>query len=789
MVKYSVQPRFGNNKAFQFRPVIFISKIALGPIAFGKCAYFYPNYKTLSMKTLTLISVFVLISSFAISQQFTVLSESEEQIHLRLSTQQIPFAYTTIDGVEHIDFAKSFPVVMSHIGAPALPLFSTNIELPNLGNPTVQVLYTGNFLEMSNVRVAPSKGNLKRNVDPSLVPYVFGEYYQTNQIFPQDAHVHTDPFIMRDLRGLTIQLSPYQYNPITKKLVLYQELTVVVSYNKEVEGINEKTFTWNDPISKLMQTSMFLNKKDLRYSVKDEEGEMLIITHPDFENEIMPFANWKNQKGIRTTVVNSDDAGTNAANIKSFIGSYFDENPNTLYLVLVGDHQQIPAHSYGSSGGEQLWSDTYYGQLLGDDHYPELFVGRISGTTSAHIRTQVERTLEYEKLPKEGDWMEKAAGIGSNEGAGYGNLGLADWDHLRQMRTKLMDFGYTTVHEFYEGSQGGEDASGNPTVQMLQTAFNDGLGLWNYTGHGWENGMSTCNYTGADANNASNYGMYPLVISVACNNGTFTNGTCVGEDFLRANTGGTKGAIGFAGSTILMSWAPPMQTQWEMTNILTEQDPNNVKRTVGGLFYNGQISMMSQYPGNAGHEVMRTWAYFGDPSLLFRHKQTLPLPINHNMQIADAATSIQVNSDVEGARIAISQDNVLLGYGFIENGTVTVNFSALTSNQPLIVTATKQNHIAKQQVVQVGNGPLGLNHEEVVFQAYPNPANNMIHFNVSLTQEVVFEVINVTGQVLSSEKMENTTWSYAVNDLPQGLYFARIIHASGVQTVPFQVMK
>lgn len=301
--------------------------------------------------------------------------------------------------------------------------------------------------------------------------------------------------------------------------------------------------------------------------------------------------------------------------------------------------------------------------------------------------------------------------------------------------------------------------------------------------------MATCNYTGADANDATNYGMYPLVISVACNNGTFTNGTCVAEDFMHANSGGTKGSIGFAGSTILMSWAPPMQTQWEMTYILTEQNPNNVKRTVGGLFYNGQISMMANYPGTEGHEVMQTWAYFGDPSTLFRHKQTLPLPINHVAQIADASSSISVSSSVEGARIAISQNNVLLGYGFIQNGSVTINFSALTSNQPLVVTATKQNHVATQQAVQVGSGPLGISNDEIVFQVYPNPTNDVVYFNVSLTQDVQFEVVNISGQVLASQKIENAIWSYDVNELPQGLYFARIIHATGVQTVPFQVVK
>ncbi|MFN6086302.1 MAG: C25 family cysteine peptidase, partial [Fluviicola sp.] len=578
--------------------------------------------------------------------------------------------------------------------------------MPENGNPSISVNYGSNYQEFTNILVAPSKGNLKRNVDPSQVPFSFNAVYTQNSNYPASAAKAFDPFIFRASRGMTIQVAPYQYNPVTKTLRVYSDIQVTVNYNRAENGLNEMEKKGNDPVSQIVATDFFLNHQELKYTVKNEEGEMLIVTTPDLESEITAFANWKNQKGIKTTVVNTTVTGTTAAAIKAYINTFYSSNPNTLYLVLVGDHQQIPAHTYGTAGSEQLWSDSYYGQLTGSDYYPELFVGRFSGQNAAEIRTQVNRTLEYEKNPLAGNWMEKAVGIGSDEGAGYGNLGLADWDHMRQMRTKLMAFGYTTVHEFYDGSHGGADAPGNPSASMLQAAFNEGLGLWNYTGHGWDAGMVTCDYTSTDAINATNYGMYPLVTSVACNNGTFTDGTCVGENFLRANSGGTKGAIGFAGSTILMAWAPPMQTQWEMANIITEQDPANIKRTTGGIFYNGQISMMSEYPGGDGNEVMQTWAYFGDPSTLFRHKQTMPLSFVSPVQVPDATSSLTVTSTTEGARVAISQNNILLGYGFITSGTVTINFPALTTNAPLLVTATKQNHVATQMSVQVGSGAL-----------------------------------------------------------------------------------
>ena len=100
--------------------------------------------------------------------------------------------------------------------------------------------------------------------------------------------------------------------------------------------------------------------------------------------------------------------------------------------------------------------------------------------------------------------------------------------------------------------------------------------------------------------------------------------TTIGEVFLRASKNGSPtGAIGFAGSSILMSWAPPMETQDEMTNILTEAYETHRNITLGGLFYNGQIGMLTEYNSNGtAKEVMQTWILFGDPSTIFRYDIT-----------------------------------------------------------------------------------------------------------------------------------------------------------------------
>ena len=134
-----------------------------------------------------------------------------------------------------------------------------------------------------------------------------------------------------------------------------------------------------------------------RYNPIPEDGEMLIICYDSFCDEMEPFVEWKNQKGIKTTLVPKSNAGSSASSIKNYVQSFYNSN-NLTYLLLVGDKSQIPTFEVGSgwSDGE---SDISYAYLSGNDSYPEFFVGRFSSQNPAHVITEVERTIEYERGP------------------------------------------------------------------------------------------------------------------------------------------------------------------------------------------------------------------------------------------------------------------------------------------------------------------------------------------------------------------------------------------------------
>lgn len=722
-----------------------------------------------------IIILYAFVSFFAQTtqaQNFKLVSQGQTMVEFNHELEPFVRNSVEINGKDFHNFGISHKVLTSDAGAPAVPFFSQAVMISKKGNVSYEVVHDG-YYDIDNIEIAPSKGDLKRNVNPDTVPYTFGAVYNQDAFYPGELSTISSPFILRDTRGITVSLYPYQYNPVQKKLRVYNNLRVVVTTNSSQNGINEiqKANNFHSFIFQDIYTHLYLNPgEEPTYSTVSEKGSMLIITDASYASELSRFIDWKNQSGIKTTVVTTAETGYTDTAIKSYIENYYTENPDLVFVLLAGDSDKVASHTYGSSGWEELWSDSYYGQIEGgnNDFYPELLVGRLSGNKD-EIGVMVDRILEYEKNPMQGEWMKNALGIGSNEGQGYGNDGEADYQHLRNIRTQLQEFGYGDVYEFYQGSQGGADAPGEPTPTMINNAMNEGVGLFNYTGHGWLDGMATGNYTSNDVLNAENNGKYPFVVSVACNNGTFVGETTIGEVFLRAtNDGSPSGAIAFAGSSILMSWAPPMATQDEMTNILTEIYDNHRNVTVGGLFYNSQISMLSEYNSNAtAKEVMQTWILFGDPSTMFRYDVTQNIVAEHADMIAANATEFQITGcNADGGTATLSQDGVILGKAEIYGGEATIELTtSIDAEGSLpVITITKQNYKPYQDEIEMG--VMGVQDSDLnSISIYPNPAKDIVHITWNSTQKISqIELRDMAGRILSVNKViQNSSNSYQLN--------------------------
>jgi len=273
-------------------------------------------------------------------------------------------------------------------------------------------------------------------------------------------------------------------------------------------------------------------------------------------------------------------------------------------VLLVGDDAQIPTKmlSYGAS-------DASY-SLMDGDNRPELIVGRFSAETESQVTTMVTRSIAYEKMNDQ-PWFHNGIGIAST--LSPGDDGESDWSHLRNIRTSLLGYNYSSISELYEGSQGGADASGDPTASMVSAAVNSGVSIINYTGHGLPNSWGTTGFDISNVNSLTNDNKLPFIFSTACDVGGFTNHLCFAESWLRAknsSTGNPTGAIAFYGASDIQTSYPPMEAQDKFNSLLV----SNSYMSFGALCYNASCQMMDVY-GNDGVANFLTWNIFGDPSI------------------------------------------------------------------------------------------------------------------------------------------------------------------------------
>ena len=578
-------------------------------------------------------------------------------------------------------------------GAPDLIQFSRSLLLPDNGNVRVEIVDV-QFEEIPNVRIAPSYGNLMRSENPAQVARVEGIQYTQNAFFPSEIAATGTPYIFRNTRGCAIHIHPLQYNPVTQVLRVNHTIRLRVVTDSNTPGLNERN---TERASKAVQGDQelyqrhFLNFNNSRYDAPESQGKMLIIAHDAFASAMQPFVAWKMQCGIPTELVNYSELGSIAEITNRIRDEYYSNN--LRYAVLVGDIDQIP--SPVRSGGK---SDPSYGYVEGDDAYAEVQIGRFSAESIEDVQTQVQRILAYEQA-SEGSHFSRVIGIGSQEGPGDDNE--MDFEHIRGMHADLMGYSYSNAAEFFEGSQGGNDASGDPSAEQLAESLYEGAGLVLYTGHGSSQSFGTTGFSNADIANLSNTGKLPLIWSVACVNGEFDNGNCFAETWMRhAVNGQPAGATSVLMSSINQSWDPPMCAQDEMVDVLAELNAANGIRTYGGISLSGCMQMNDEY-GTAGDEMTDTWHIFGDPSLLVRTQTPLAMTVSHDSSVPLGISQLNVMVDVEDARVALLQNGSLLSSGVVSGGMCTLEFDALSTPLPLQVSVTAFNRIPYQGVINV----------------------------------------------------------------------------------------
>jgi hypothetical protein len=726
--------------------------------------------KTITIGNMLLLLLFVSFSGWSQSQTHalgspgvqkhtaTLLSDKSNSISIKFNLNEF-----TLNEIE-TNYGKAFTVItpkapnLQEKGCPDLLYLTGSVVISEKGNTGIEVI-PGEFKEYFNIELAPSKGILSRDIDPSTIPFEKGKVYKNDEFFPGQLAQLRDPYILRDFRGQTVEVYPVQYNPVTKTLRVYTEIVVNI-YQKEGIGVNEladartnkKVYGEFDNIYR----RNFLNySKRAKYTPVGEEGRLLIVSHSNYMEAMKPFVNWKNQKGQPTTLINYTTAGGSAAALTTYIANQYNSEDGLMFVLLVGDGNQVHTIEKTLSGTSPspAYCDPAYGFIAGSDAYAEVFVGRFSAESVADVETQVARAITYERdLTSSDTWLKNGMGLASSEGGGsQGDNGESDIQHMNIIRGKLLGFNYTAVDQVYDPGA---------TATTVVNNLNAGRGIANYVGHGSDTYWVTSGFGLNNMTSLTNVNKLPFVFDVACVNGRFVGQNCFAEGFVRARkTEGPTGAIAIIAGSINQSWNSPMRGQDEMNDILVESYSGNIKRTFGGISVNGCMNMNDAYSTD-GFNMTNTWVIFGDPSLVVRTNTPAEMVVSHNPTMFLGASTFNVSADAEGAVVAISyldaENNVVLvGKGIVESGVATVTFpEPISSPLDLTITVTAYNKVTYIETISA----VPADEPYVVLKSFSTTATpnygELVGLDITLenVSEIPYTASNVTATITTENQ-------------------------------------
>ncbi len=678
------------------------------------------------MRKLAIISVCGLLllvlagGTVAVNQQPSgsvnvALLESSDQL-TKISYQIGDFGTEKIE----IDGSEYYRVVLGNQpnimerGMPDLPFVCRSIIIPD--NAKMEVRVTESEFVEQQMAVAPSRGFISRDVNPADVPYEFSETYSLDEFYPREVAQLGSPYILRDFRGITVTVYPFQYNPQTQTLRVYSR-TVLEVQNVGVDHENVKTRSSDksDRYFSQIYENHFLNSKDYSYSPVGEHGRMIVISYGDFMDAAQLYVDWKRQKGIPTDLHDVATISTDPGLIRDYLRAEYLSGEGLTFVQFVGDYEHIPSFLISRDFCEGLaTSDASYALLEGTDSYPEILVGRFSASDVIDARTQVLRTIWYERDITGGDWLHKGTCVGSAWGEGYGYMGMRDRELVEVLRLMLLGYTYTEIDQLYEWGDPPFGIDPVP-VELFMNTISEGRGIVMVEGHAdceasfmIPPGTPTPGdvFTTDSICVLTNDNMLPFISIGAPYLGNFQIGLAFPEAWVRAtnsSTGAPIGAIAVYASSVDLDYASPQAAQHEMIELLV----NDQMKTIGGLMYNGSCYSIDIY-GARGEKTFKSYHIFGDVSLQVRTDTPEPMTVSHASTIDSGATTFEVTvTGVADALCALSRNAELLGYAYTDgSGYALVQFDQpITGAIPLdlVVTAFNKTTYTAEIAVNAGN--------------------------------------------------------------------------------------
>jgi len=728
------------------------------------------NTSTLLRAAGMMLAVCVLVSITAIAQRisypdswsaegFTLNSSSETGVAIDFSIKSFELIDVTVKGETMKSITLPGAFLFNEEGAPDLPGYGRYIAIPQGATAKLKIITMQSEI-IPNVEVAPAPRIPKDNEDGPLYYHKNRKIYNKNSHYPENPVQLSAPQKIRGVDVVMLGITPFQYNPITKELVVYRDLKIEIEFQGGNGQFGEERLRsrfW-DPI---MEDAIFnyTSLPVIDYNARIQEptdlaGYEYLIICPNSTS----YLNWADSirrfriaEGITSVVKSLTEVGGNTtAAIESYINTAYNTwTPPPAAVLLMGD--------YGSNANINVLSPIYNNYCASDniyadvdnDHLPDICLARMTANNLSQIEVMCTKFLDYERNPPTSTsfYNEPVTALGwqtsrwfqicAESVGGYWKYEMGkDPTRINEIYSGTPSSTWstatnTTMVMNYFGPNGQNYIPATPSLMPccwtggnatdVNNAINSGAFCLMHRDHGSTTGWGEPSYHNNNINGLTNTNnLLPFIFSINCLTGQYDWGSeCFAEKFHRYTyNGNNAGCLGIiAASDISYSFVNDTYVWGMMDNFWTDFMPTYgttpASRGFRPCFGNAAgkyFLQQSNWPYNTGNKQVtyHLFHHHGDAFSVVYSEIPQALTVVHNTMIPQAATSFTVTTN-NGSFICLSVCDEILG---IANGTGSaVNITipgTLIVGDTMMVTVTMQNYFRYKAVVpvQFPGGPI-----------------------------------------------------------------------------------
>lgn len=766
--------------------------------------------KTTKLYSRIAMTLAILLSSvIAFAQTFEVVNSNRSNLELSLKIDKFSLEDSNVDGVEGQSIVLNGIFLPNIAGMPDLPVVSRYVAIPRGSNVVLNVTHQVTET-ISDVDLMPAP-ELPLDDDKTPMKYIRDEkVYSTDAFYPAEPIIASKPMKIRDVDVAIVSVTPFQYNPVTKELVVTRELNLEVVF----EG-GDSTFggdpryrstAWDHIIRDMVINDNMLPDADYQRFIKeaaqrrDTGCEYLIITpdNPEFIALADSIKLFRNQQGILTDVVTVSECGGNNQNaIRSYLqNAYNNWDIPVSAVLLLGDHNDdgtkgivsYTMNNHPGSGYNPYISDNKYGDVNGD-HLPEIVMGRITGRNYEEMYHMINKDLQFERHPStnpnfydkpitamgfqlerwfqlcseivNGFWEYELGKHPVRVNAIYEGTPGNKWSSAQRTNTLINYFGPNGLGYIPQSMSHLTDWDGNGNE--INDAINAGSFILQHRDHGSEELWGEPSYNIGHINRLVNPDL-TFVMSNNCLTGRFNYGGVNGQCFAEAFHRHQYGALGVVAATqVSYSFVNDVYVWGAYDNMWPDfmptfgtQHPKDfvlpAYANASGKFF---LQQSNWTDGGVKEITYYLFHHHGDVYMNLYTEMPENLDVTVIPVIVEGSTQFQVTA-TENATICLSNGNEIIGLATATGQQQTITIAPQSLGNEVFLTVTKQNHYryTKRIAVIPNAGPY------LIFDSYSindQDSNNQLDYDETASINVALH--NVGFESIQNVNVELTTES------------------------------